>query len=172
MWLLVQFSAGCTTSIAGSEWRHEAKRESMKRRGPTLTKSPLAWHMSAAPVLRKKSICTSQGATFASDADVTLLLSSRSLKVSSPTVYAQDRTAPPITAFYPSYYSRRRHAVSVAGSLVTRGIECRGAVPAQTVGVLLGTPSLIRMDLANSLNFGTRGLEVQILSPRPIPSIS
>ncbi len=39
-----------------------------------------------------------------------------------------------------TYYSRRRHSVSVAGSLVTSGIECRGAVPAQTVGVLPGTP--------------------------------
>jgi len=28
----------------------------------------------------------------------------------------------------------------VAGSLVTSGIECRAAVPAQTVGVLPGTP--------------------------------
>lgn len=51
MWLLVLFSAGCTTNMAGSEWRHEAKGESMKRRTPTLIKSPLAWHMSAAPAL-------------------------------------------------------------------------------------------------------------------------
>ena len=79
-------------------------------------------------------------ATFASDADVTLLSSSRNLKVSSPTVYAQDRTAPPITAFYLSDYSRRRHPVSVVSGLVTRGIECRSTVPAQTVGVLPGTP--------------------------------
>ena len=47
-------------------------------------------------------------ATFASDADVTLLSSSRNLKVSSPTVYAQDRTAPPITAFYPSFTAGQR----------------------------------------------------------------
>jgi hypothetical protein len=43
-------------------------------------------------------------------------------------------------AFYPYYYSRSGHSVSVAGSLVTGGIECRAAVPAQTIGVLPGTP--------------------------------
>src|ERR1700747_2215663 len=66
--------------------------------------------------------------------------SSRNLKVSSPTVHAQDRTAPPILAFYPYYYSRSGHSVSVVSALVTGGIECRGTVPAQTVGVLPGTP--------------------------------
>ena len=50
-------------------------------------------------MLRKKSIRTLKGATFASDADVTF--SSHNLKVSSPTVYAQGRSAPPITTFYP-----------------------------------------------------------------------
>jgi len=38
------------------------------------------------------------------------------------------------------YYSRPGHSVSVVGGLVTGGIECRGAVPAETVGVLPGTP--------------------------------
>src|SRR2546427_13092944 len=38
------------------------------------------------------------------------------------------------------YYSRPGHSVSVIGGLVTGGIECRSAVPAQTVGVLPGTP--------------------------------
>src|SRR2546427_12620408 len=38
------------------------------------------------------------------------------------------------------YYSRPGHSVSMVGGLVTGGIECRGAVPAQTVGGLPGTP--------------------------------
>ena len=38
------------------------------------------------------------------------------------------------------YYSRPGHSVSVVGGLVTGGIECRGAVPAQAVGVLPGIP--------------------------------
>jgi hypothetical protein len=40
------------------------------------------------------------------------------LKASSPTVHAQDRTACPIIAFYPYYYRRPGHSVSVVGGLV------------------------------------------------------
>jgi hypothetical protein len=37
-------------------------------------------------------------------------------------------------------YSRPGHSVSVVGGLVTGAINCRGAVPAQTVGVVPATP--------------------------------
>jgi hypothetical protein len=37
------------------------------------------------------------------------------LKEASPTVHVQDRTAAPILAFYPYYYSRRGRSVSVVG---------------------------------------------------------
>jgi hypothetical protein len=49
-------------------------------------------------------------------------------------------TAAPILAFYPYYYSRPGHSVSVVGGLFPGAIECRGAVSPQTVGVLPGTP--------------------------------
>ena len=49
------------------------------------------------------------------------------------------RTAQLLRSLF-SILARRRHTVSVAGSLVTRGIECRSTVPAQTVSVLPGTP--------------------------------
>src|SRR5215469_6546182 len=52
----------------------------------------------------------------------------------------QESTTAPILAFYPYYYSRPGHSVSVVGGLFPGAIECRGAVSAQTVGVLPGTP--------------------------------
>src|SRR5215469_17608410 len=52
----------------------------------------------------------------------------------------QESTTAPILAFYPYYYSRPGHSVSVVCGLFPGAIECRGAVPAQTVGVLPGTP--------------------------------
>src|SRR5215469_6795349 len=52
----------------------------------------------------------------------------------------QESTTAPILAFYPYYYSGPGHSVSVVGGLFPGAIECRGAVSAQTVGVLPGTP--------------------------------
>src|SRR5215472_10430097 len=64
-----------------------------------------------------------------------------------------------------SYYNRPGHSVSVVGGLFPGAIECRGAVSAQTVGVLPGTPgSAPQAHLRSALLIGSMVSTIQLES--------